>query len=202
MIGNAKHALRIVEWTEEEDKRLFELYKDKGSCWSSIATEFAGRTENQVKNRFYSTLRRLATKHSSLAGQVDGDQVPKTKKKDLLKFVDDAILYGHNCRSKRGRKRKLSKDGEKGGSDENDKKNGDSSSVLVDSPDYVKLLIAHNSKALKLFDEKVVKDGNGSVDKLDELIALEKEIEERLKSTQDVISRKSADKKDISLDSN
>jgi len=81
------------------------LYKAKGSCWSVIANEFPGLNENQVKNRFYSTLRRLATKKAM--SNLTNKERPKTKKKDLIVFVDEAILYGHNCCSKRGRKRKL-----------------------------------------------------------------------------------------------
>eukprot|EP00831_Metopus_contortus_P051093 TRINITY_DN42909_c0_g1_i1.p1 TRINITY_DN42909_c0_g1~~TRINITY_DN42909_c0_g1_i1.p1 ORF type:complete len:183 (+),score=35.17 TRINITY_DN42909_c0_g1_i1:139-687(+) len=54
-------------------------------------------------NRFYSTLRRLATKDTANCKQESG---PKTKKKDLLQYVDDALQYGHHCHSKRGRKRK------------------------------------------------------------------------------------------------
>lgn len=93
-----------IEWTEEDDQKLFMLYKEEGSHWSVIAQHFLGLNENQVKNRFYSTLRRLATKKA--LSNPNGEQFVKTKKKDLIEFVDEAILYGHSCRSKRGRKRK------------------------------------------------------------------------------------------------
>ena len=90
-------------WEEEEDKKLFCLYKEKGSTWSAIAKEFSNRTENQVKNRFYSTLRRIATKKSRECPE----SVPSNPSKiDLLQYVDDAISYGHNCFTKRGRKKK------------------------------------------------------------------------------------------------
>eukprot|EP00826_Nyctotherus_ovalis_P063950 TRINITY_DN9375_c0_g1_i8.p1 TRINITY_DN9375_c0_g1~~TRINITY_DN9375_c0_g1_i8.p1 ORF type:complete len:123 (-),score=31.02 TRINITY_DN9375_c0_g1_i8:53-421(-) len=80
---------------------LFKLYKEKGSRWSTFSAHFPGRSENQVKNRFYSTLRRLAKKsHNPPQAKA------KIGKEYLVKFVDDAILYGHNCRSKRGRKPK------------------------------------------------------------------------------------------------
>lgn len=80
---------------------LFRLYKERGSRWSALSAHFPGRNENQVKNRFYSTLRRLAKKsHGPLQAKV------KIGKEYLVRFVDDAILYGHNCRSKRGRKPK------------------------------------------------------------------------------------------------
>eukprot|EP00826_Nyctotherus_ovalis_P060646 TRINITY_DN8534_c0_g1_i11.p1 TRINITY_DN8534_c0_g1~~TRINITY_DN8534_c0_g1_i11.p1 ORF type:complete len:226 (+),score=37.45 TRINITY_DN8534_c0_g1_i11:583-1260(+) len=47
----------------------------------------------------------MATKKA--LNSANGEQHFKTKKKNLIEFVDEAILYGHNCRSKRGRKRKL-----------------------------------------------------------------------------------------------
>lgn len=89
------------DWSEEEDKRLFQLYKEKGSTWSAIVEEFQGRTSNEIKNRFYSTLRRIATKKN------EGNAVSLcSRRKGLLQYVDDAIEYGHTCSSKRGRKRK------------------------------------------------------------------------------------------------
>ena len=96
-----------LEWTEENDKKLFELYKEKGSSWASIASEFPGLNRHQVKNRFYSTLRRLETKK---VNEIHDTNPVKTKPKDIIGFVDEAIAYGHNCKSKKGRKRKRSEE--------------------------------------------------------------------------------------------
>ena len=82
------------------------MYKEKGSCWRAIAQEFPGKDENQVKNRFYSTLRRISVKEAEKKSLQTAGSVPKTKKEDLLKYVDTAIDYGHHVHSKRGRKRK------------------------------------------------------------------------------------------------
>lgn len=49
------------DWSVEEDFNLFFYYKKFGGKWSKIAIFFEGRTENSIKNRFYSTLRRLFT---------------------------------------------------------------------------------------------------------------------------------------------
>jgi len=96
---------QTIVWTETEDKQLFELYKCRGAVWSLIAKDFPGRTENQVKNRFYSTLRRVATKKIA-----DKNLPPRSSihmsKEELLQYVEDALEYGHNCFSKRGRKKK------------------------------------------------------------------------------------------------
>ncbi|CAD8119254.1 unnamed protein product [Paramecium sonneborni] len=46
-------------WTSEEDHSIFKGYLLYSSSWSKIAKNLIGRTENSVKNRFYSTVRKL-----------------------------------------------------------------------------------------------------------------------------------------------
>lgn len=88
-------------WTEKEDISLFTLYKENGAKWSLIVKEFPGRTRNEIKNRFYSTLRRVATKKNQ------GNTISlNCRRRGLLQHIDDAIKFGHDCSSKRGRKRK------------------------------------------------------------------------------------------------
>jgi hypothetical protein len=55
-------------WSAKEDYNIFYLFAEYGSKWSKIAMHFPGRTENSVKNRFYSTLRRIASE-SKKVGQ-------------------------------------------------------------------------------------------------------------------------------------
>ncbi|CAD8123504.1 unnamed protein product [Paramecium sonneborni] len=42
---------------EAEDERIFQNYLKYGSQWSKIAQEMPGRSENMVKNRFYSYIK-------------------------------------------------------------------------------------------------------------------------------------------------
>jgi len=51
-------------WTTEEDLKIFTLYQKLGGKWSKIALSVNGRTENSIKNRFYSTLRRKAVEQA------------------------------------------------------------------------------------------------------------------------------------------
>lgn len=233
----------MIQWTEEDDQKLFKLYKEKGSCWSQIANEFPGLNENQVKNRFYSTLRRLATKKA--LNDSSGEKCPKTKKKDLIEFVDDAIMYGHNCRSKRGRKKKVktpeasenqikerinyydnNEEDEindalieepvislKGGHNEinfieEEKGIGFQEAIIketsfnedfceinnkssydtvkhIESSEYITLLLMQNEGILNEFQE-VTKEDNTYND-LEELLELEREMEKRLKATQEAL---------------
>jgi len=44
-------------WTEEEDKAIIFYYKKYGAQWCKIAECLSGRTETQVKGRFYTNLK-------------------------------------------------------------------------------------------------------------------------------------------------
>lgn len=50
--------VRKGAWSVQEDLTIFELQSQIGSKWAEIARRLPGRTENSIKNRFYSTLRR------------------------------------------------------------------------------------------------------------------------------------------------
>lgn len=89
-----------TEWTEKEDIDLFKMYKQKGSKWAVIVKSFKGKTKDSIRNRFYSTLRRIARHKAKLD--------PNAISKNLLEYVDDAIKYGHTCFCKRGRPKKAS----------------------------------------------------------------------------------------------
>jgi hypothetical protein len=47
-----------VKWNEEEDRAVVLRQAEFGNRWSKIATYLSGRTDNHVKNRFNSTLKR------------------------------------------------------------------------------------------------------------------------------------------------
>lgn len=50
------------EWTPAEQIKVFELQAQYGNKWAQIAEHLPGRTDNAVKNFFYSAVRRVFTK--------------------------------------------------------------------------------------------------------------------------------------------
>jgi hypothetical protein len=51
-------------WREDEDKIIFRLYREFGPKWTEMTKYLPERTENSIKNRFYSTIRKAKVKSS------------------------------------------------------------------------------------------------------------------------------------------
>jgi hypothetical protein len=50
--------IKCGDWSAEEDELLIRLLNQVGNRWSAIATHLPGRTEGQVKNRYYSSIKK------------------------------------------------------------------------------------------------------------------------------------------------
>ena len=57
------HELKKGDWTPEEDFLIMFFYEKCKGSWKKIIPLFNGRIENSIKNRFYSRLRKYATKN-------------------------------------------------------------------------------------------------------------------------------------------
>lgn len=53
-------------FTEEEDVKLFQIYKEIGKKWAEISKKMKNRTENAVKNRFNSLMKKLKSRQNTL----------------------------------------------------------------------------------------------------------------------------------------
>jgi hypothetical protein len=56
--GERAEATKQKEWTPEEDELVLELVEEIGTKWSEIVEYLPGRTNNGVKNHFYSSMRK------------------------------------------------------------------------------------------------------------------------------------------------
>ena len=81
--------IRKGEWTPEEDFIIFESFRIFGSQWTNIAKKLNnGRTENSIKNRFYSTLRRISAKKKNESWEMNCN-LPFDK---IIQYLPDAIM--------------------------------------------------------------------------------------------------------------
>jgi hypothetical protein len=86
-------------WTEEEDALLAQKVRDLGSHWSVIAKCFDGRSENNVKNRWYAFVRARQADYPSPEPAPKRQPFPSIA--SLLHSVcEPAIPGGANCNSR------------------------------------------------------------------------------------------------------
>lgn len=62
-LNKLKPDINKGDWTQTEDELLMSLCRQIGHKWSKIATYLPGRTEGQVKNRFYSHIKKRMEKN-------------------------------------------------------------------------------------------------------------------------------------------
>ena len=81
--NNLNPVVKKGNWSIEEDDLIFKLYMQYGSSWSKIAKHLKGRTENSIKNRFYSTIRKIAA---------DRKKMNQVKQEENLNVPDFKLL--------------------------------------------------------------------------------------------------------------
>ena len=81
------------EWTIEEDFLIMNFYKKYNGSWKKLIEIFDKRTENSIKNRFFSQLRKIACDDVESKERRNS---AKIKLNTLLKYLDKAIIFTTN----------------------------------------------------------------------------------------------------------
>lgn len=87
------------DWSNLEQKKIFDCLARHSTAWSTIALELPGRTENSIKNYFYSSLRRIKAGplHQLLINNADfgSEEVQRELKRlnDLGRFLSE-LAFG------------------------------------------------------------------------------------------------------------
>jgi Myb-like DNA-binding domain len=55
--------LKKGEWTDNEESILIAMHEQHGNRWAAIAKQLPGRSDNDVKNHWYSTIQRKFQQH-------------------------------------------------------------------------------------------------------------------------------------------
>jgi hypothetical protein len=96
-VNNLAPGIRCGGWTPEEDQIILSLRNMNGNRWSYISSHLPGRTEAQVKNRFYSYIKKKAVLHHDFpkySQNMDNFSSPVTSQDIEVDFEEELFEIG------------------------------------------------------------------------------------------------------------
>ncbi|EGR32450.1 myb-like DNA-binding domain protein, partial [Ichthyophthirius multifiliis] len=91
--------IKKVAWTTEEDQIILDSFLEIGAKWSQISCKLNGRSENMVKNRFYSHIKRYYLGQVEI-GNNNNDNNTNKNSKEIKDYSEDASENKNDKKSK------------------------------------------------------------------------------------------------------
>ena len=90
-INHLDPSIKKGGWNEEEDLNLLKYYIELGKKWAEIAKRLGGRTENGVKNRWISLIKRYKTEYDDQAIRAESEEDNAWERKIAQAIVDSKL---------------------------------------------------------------------------------------------------------------
>ena len=85
--------LQNTKWTFDENKKLFKLHLEIGNKWKNISSHFEGRTDNTIKNNFFSLIRKSLRTACKVLGNIGNtEMINKIKPKVLSEYIVQELI--------------------------------------------------------------------------------------------------------------